>query len=97
MVAFILEHLPFWREGEESFTDLLFDAAHWEFELFLILLIDLFIMGIGWGFVKRHIHQDVRQVREEVGVVDIIDDINDILLRLGTLEQEVKHHGLHRD
>lgn len=61
MMLMILEKLPFWKAGEESFIGLLQDAAHWEFEVFLILLFDVLLGAIMWPVVKRHIHRDVGQ------------------------------------
>lgn len=59
MILAILERLPFFTAGEESFMDLFRDAAHWEFEMVLILLFDVFLFGLVWPFVKRHIHSDI--------------------------------------
>jgi len=30
------------------------DPAHWEFEIFVSVVFDLFILGICWNFVKKH-------------------------------------------
>ena len=38
----------------ETFWDLIRDAAHWEFELFLMLVVDGLIVGVGWRFVCMH-------------------------------------------
>ena len=38
----------------ETFTTLLKDPAHWEFELFLMLLFDVLIAGLCWPFVRKH-------------------------------------------
>lgn len=38
----------------ETFWTLLRDSAHWEFELFLMLLVDFVLLGVAWPFVKRH-------------------------------------------
>lgn len=38
----------------ETFWTLLRDSAHWEFELFLMLLFDGVIFGICWPFLRKH-------------------------------------------
>jgi hypothetical protein len=38
----------------ETFWTLLHDAAHWEFELFLMLVFDGIIGAIAWPFIKKH-------------------------------------------
>lgn len=48
----------------ETFWVLLRDPAHWEFELFLILLFDGVIGALVWPFVRRHIHRDVRAAEQ---------------------------------
>lgn len=37
----------------ETFRTLLFDAAHWEFELFLMFLFDVLLGLIIWPFLKK--------------------------------------------
>ena len=39
----------------ETFFTLLFDAAHWEFELFLMLLVDGLILGLLYPRIRRHL------------------------------------------
>lgn len=39
----------------ETFFTLLTDAAHWQFEVFLILLVDGLLAGIIWPWLKRKI------------------------------------------
>jgi hypothetical protein len=39
---------------QETFWTLLRDKAHWEFEIFLMVLFDLVLIGIVWPFVKKH-------------------------------------------
>jgi len=39
---------------EETFWTLLQDKAHWEFEIFLMILFDGLIFGIFWNFIKKH-------------------------------------------
>jgi len=43
----------------ETFGQLLRDPAHWEFELFLMLLFDVLIGALVWPYITRHIHRDV--------------------------------------
>jgi hypothetical protein len=38
----------------ETFWTLLRDAAHWEFEIFLMILFDMIIGGLAWPFLKKH-------------------------------------------
>jgi hypothetical protein len=38
----------------ETFTDLLLDPAHWEFELFLMLVFDGLIAGLFWPIIHKH-------------------------------------------
>jgi len=39
---------------KETFWSLLHDAAHWEFELFLMILFDGLIGCILWPFARKH-------------------------------------------
>lgn len=38
----------------ETFWTLLKDTAHWEFEIFLMVLFDGVIVGLAWPFVRKH-------------------------------------------
>jgi hypothetical protein len=38
----------------ETFWTLLRDQAHWEFEIFLMLLFDGIIAGVCWPFLRKH-------------------------------------------
>ena len=49
----------------ETFWTLLADKAHWEFELFLILLFDLIIGALVWPFVKKHWQHHMERDKEE--------------------------------
>lgn len=40
---------------EESFFTLVKDLAHWEFELFLIVIFDVIVGLILWPWVRRYI------------------------------------------
>ena len=39
---------------QETFSSLLRDRAHWEFEIFLMALFDGLIVGILWPFLYKH-------------------------------------------
>lgn len=52
-------------EHVETFWTLAADIAHWEFELFLMLLFDVILGILVWPFVKRHwLHHTARDERE---------------------------------
>jgi hypothetical protein len=38
----------------DTFWTLLGDRAHWEFEIFLIMLFDGLLAGIFWPFLRKH-------------------------------------------
>lgn len=38
----------------ETFWTLLHNKAHWEFEIFLMVIFDLLLGGILWPLFKRH-------------------------------------------
>lgn len=38
----------------ETFWTLFHNLAHWEFELFLMLIFDVIIGMIAWPFIKKH-------------------------------------------
>ena len=40
---------------EETFLTLLKDSAHWQFELFLIILFDVFVGLLLWPYIKKFI------------------------------------------
>ena len=52
----------------ETFWTLLRDPAHWEFELFLMLVFDGLIVGLLWPFARlhwrHHIDRDRRDARQ---------------------------------
>jgi hypothetical protein len=51
----------------ETFYDLLANAAHWEFEIFLMLLFDGLIAGLLYPFVRKHYdHHIARDERERL-------------------------------
>lgn len=51
--------------GAETFWSLLRDQAHWEFELFLMLIFDVVIGVLIWPRLKARLH---REIDEEHGV-----------------------------
>lgn len=51
----------------ESFLDLLKDPAHWEFEIFLILIFDVLLGAVIWPFVRgglRHHKSDHERLED---------------------------------
>ena len=56
----------------ESFFSLLKDPAHWEFEIFLIIIFDVIIGLVIWPFVRRALvhhksdHERLEELEEEV-------------------------------
>lgn len=50
---------------QETFWTLLRDKAHWQFEIFLMVVFDLVIGGLLWPSVrkhwKHHIERDVKE------------------------------------
>ena len=55
-------------EQPETFWTLLQNAAHWEFELFLMVVFDGVIGMLCWPFIKKHvIHHLERDKRDHNG------------------------------
>ena len=50
----------------ETFWTLLRNAAHWEFEIFLMLLFDGIIVGLCWPFARKHWQHHIARDRAEV-------------------------------
>lgn len=50
---------------QETFWDLLRNSAHWEFEIFLMLLFDGVIVGIFYPFVRKHWKHHVDRDQQE--------------------------------
>jgi hypothetical protein len=51
----------------ETFWTLLQDPAHWEFELFLMVVFDLLIGALLWPYIKKHwVHHLDRDTREGI-------------------------------
>ena len=54
-------------EAPETFCTLLRNRAHWEFEIFVTLVVDGLILGMIWPFAQKHImHHLARDKREGV-------------------------------
>lgn len=72
----------------ETFPTLLRDPAHWEFELFLILIFDVLIGALAWPFIKRHIHKDVDDVSAGIAQVEAHEheQIDELKQRIAVLE-----------
>ena len=52
--------------SHETFWSLLHDAAHWEFEIFLMVLFDGVIAGLLYPFVRKHwAHHVARDQRDQ--------------------------------
>ena len=51
--------------AQETFTSLLHDRAHWEFELFLMFIFDLVLGGLLWPFLRRHWNHHLDRDRRE--------------------------------
>ncbi len=55
----------------ETFWFLLHDKAHWEFEMFLMVVFDGLVGAMLWPFVKKHWdHHIARDKKEETGTGD---------------------------
>ena len=53
----------------ETFWTLLRDRAHWEFELFLMVLFDGLIVGLLWPFARLHWRHHIDRDKREGGIV----------------------------
>lgn len=49
----------------ETFWTLLGDIAHWEFEIFLMVLFDGIIGAILWPFIKQHVKHHLDRDKKE--------------------------------
>ncbi len=58
-------------EAPETFWTLLHDAAHWEFEIFLMVVFDGIIGYLGfklfWSFIKKHWNHHLERDEREAG------------------------------
>jgi membrane protein implicated in regulation of membrane protease activity len=56
----------------ETFIDLLKDPAHWEFEIFLIIIFDVIVGLVVWPFVQKALthhksdHERLEDLEKEV-------------------------------
>ena len=48
----------------ETFWSLLHDLAHWEFEMFLMILFDVVLGMLLWPFIKKHWEHHVARDKE---------------------------------
>ena len=60
----------------ETFVSLLHDAAHWEFELFLMAVFDGVIGCLLWPFVRKHWQHHVRRDEQDVAAKELQDTVN---------------------
>jgi hypothetical protein len=49
----------------ETFWTLLHNAAHWEFEIFLMLVFDGVIGALAWPFIKKHWKHHIERDEKE--------------------------------
>ena len=49
----------------ETFWSLLHDAAHWEFEVFLMILFDGIVGALLWPFLKKHYAHHVARDKKD--------------------------------
>jgi hypothetical protein len=49
----------------ETFWTLLRDSAHWEFEIFLMLLLDGLVGAIAWPLIKKHWEHHIERDKRE--------------------------------
>ena len=60
---------------QDTFWTLLHDKAHWEFEIFLMLVFDLILGGLLWPFVKKHWKYHIeRDMKEGLFDQDVKDE-----------------------
>jgi hypothetical protein len=52
-------------EQPETFWTLLHNAAHWEFEIFLMIVFDGVIGALAWPLVKKHWKHHLERDRKE--------------------------------
>lgn len=48
------------QEHAETFWTLVSNAAHWELELFIMLVFDVIIGALAWPFIKKHWRHHVK-------------------------------------
>jgi len=52
-------------EQPETFWTLLHDSAHWEFEIFVTLVVDVFLLGMLWPFIVKHVKHHLDRDKRE--------------------------------
>lgn len=52
-------------ECHETFWTLFTDAAHWQFEAFVMLILDVGILGFAWPLLRCHWKHHVERDRRE--------------------------------
>ena len=57
----------------ETFWTLLRDQAHWEFEIFLQIVLDGVLLGLCWPFIKKHWAHHVHRDNVDAGKVQLIE------------------------
>jgi hypothetical protein len=55
----------------ETFLSLLRDRAHWEFEIFVTLVIDGLVLGILWPFLRKHWYHHLNRDRRDQIVAEL--------------------------
>ena len=55
----------------ETFRTLLFDVAHWEFEIFVTLVFDGLVLGLLWPFIRRHWNHHLNRDARDKIVADL--------------------------
>src|ERR1700692_4108248 len=68
------------RVMNETFWTLLRNQAHWEFEIFLMLLFDGVIAGVCWPFLRKHwSHHIARDNQDETRASTSVVDNGDTI------------------
>lgn len=53
------------QEHAESFWELMRSLPHWEFEIFLMLIVDGVVGAVAWPFLKRHWQHHLNRDKKE--------------------------------
>ncbi len=64
----------------ETFWTLLHNPAHWEFELFLMILFDGVIGWLCWPFIKKHWNHHVARDKREATLVPVPVPVNKVYM-----------------
>jgi len=77
---------------KETFWTLLFDLAHWEFEIFLMVLFDFVIGFVGWRYILRPLlNKWFKHHTEDHTKIDKVDALEE---RIKKLEDDRKREQL---